>query len=652
MDEHSSTLDFQKVIELVLDKAMQATDASAGAIAVANEERTGLLLLAHRGYPGQADAKRPWRWRIGTGIVGRVVKTGELSLVNDVSQDPDYDDFVPETQSQLTVPIIRENEVDGAIVLESPRLAGFSRGQTGFVQHLAEHAAVVMGNARLSQRLMESEERYRIYVENVPCVIWEADTESRFTYCSPQIEKLIGYTAEELVGHTPYEFLIHADDADKFKKRVRQMSREGRDEYTLRHRALHRDGSILHIEVGIKPVWDDAGRVVKYRGAARDVSQLVELQAQLIQLAKLSGIGQMICGVAHELNNTLTTVMGYSQLLQVTDVDEDVKEDLQRIYDDALRAQRIVQNLLTYARQKKPEHGPVDINEVIEHTLALRRYQLKVDDVEVVTELAENLPWTMADSYRLQQVFLNITNNAHQAILQMGKGALTVRSELLGDDTIRVTFADTGPGIPPEVLDKIFDPFFTTKDVGAGTGLGLSVSHDIIQEHGGRIWAESEPGQGATFIVELPVKSWLRDISVPSLDEEYEGLPSKRQRILVVDDEQNIVDLIVEVLKDSGYLADGVTSAELALRLLHQHRYDLIISDVKMPGMDGPTCEKEVRAMDPELAERIIFVTGDLLSPTTQAFLEERGGPCLEKPFELEELASLLRRALSDDEER
>ncbi len=652
MDELWSTLEFHKMMELVLDGAMRCTDASAGAVTVANEERTELLLLAHQGYPRQADANRPWRWRIGTGIVGRVVRTGELCLVDDVGQDPDYTGFVPETQSQLTVPITRENEVVGAIVLESPRLAGFSREQAGFVQQLAEYAAVAVSNARLYQRLMESEERYRIYIENAPCVIWEADDEGRFTYCSPQIEKLLGCTADELVGHTSYEFLIHADDADEFKKRVRQMSREGREEYTLRHRASHRDGSILHIEVGIRPVRDDAGRVVKYQGAARDVSEKVELQARLIQSAKLSGIGQMISGVAHELNNTLTTVMGYSQLLQAADVDQDVKEDLQRIYDDALRAQRIVRNLLTFARQKKPDHGPVDINEVIERTLALRRYQLKVDDVEVVTELAESLPWTMADSYQLQQVFLNITNNARQAILQMGGGTLTVGSELMDDDTICVTFADTGPGMPPEVLEKIFDPFFTTKDVGAGTGLGLSVSHDIIQEHGGRIWAESAPGQGATFIVELPVRSWLRDARAPFPDEESERTPSKRQRILVAEDEPNIVDLIVEVLRDTGYVADGVTSAERALRLLRKDRYDLIISDVKMPGMDGPTFEKEVRAMDPELAERIIFITGDLLSNTTQAFLEERGGVCLRKPFELEELTSLVKRALSDDERR
>ncbi len=648
VDELSSTLDFQRVIELVLDKAIEATNASLGGLSVLDEEGRGLIMLAHRGYPEDLDPREHEPWSIERGILGRVVRTGEWALVSDVSQDPDYVDFFPETRSQLTVPIMREHEVAGAIVLESPRLAGFNEDQASFVQRLAEHAAVAMSNAQLYERVRESEARYRTYVENVPDAIWEADARGRFTYWSPQIENSTGYSAEELVGHTVYEFFIHPDDVNEFNNIVRQLLIEGRDEYTLRHRALHRDGSTLHIEVSMKAVRDDGGRVVKYQGVARDVTERVHLQTQLIQSAKLSGIGQMISGVAHELNNPLTTVMGYSQLLQASDVDETIKEDLRRIYDDALRAQRIVQNLLTFARQKKPQRGPVDINEVIEQTLSLRKYQLRVDDVEVVTELAENLPWTMADSHQLQQVFLNIINNAHQAISQQrGGGILTVRSELVDSDTIRVTLADTGPGMPPQVLQRIFDPFFTTKDVGAGTGLGLSVSHGIIQEHGGRIWAESERGQGATFFVELPVKSWVQDASAFLGGEETGAIPSGRQRILVIDDEQNIVDLILDVLNDGGFHADGVTSAELALRLLREREYDLIISDVKMPGMDGAACEKEVRAIDGELADRIIFITGDFLSPTTQAFLEAGDRNCLEKPFDPEQLRTVVQEALS-----
>jgi len=523
MGELSSTLDFDKVIQLVLDKAMEATNASAGSIDLVAEDRSHLIWLAHRGYPPQVATQYPEFNSLERGIIGRVARSGQLALVDDVSKDPDYMDVVPGTRSQLTVPIVIENAVAGVIVLESPKRGGFTQEHADFVEHLAEHAAVAMSNARLYQRLRESEERYRAYVENVPDAIWETDPKGRYTYWSPQVESLTGYSPEELLGHTPYDFLVHPDETEDLKNRLRRMTEDARQEYVLRHHALRKDGSVFQMEVSIRPMWDEYGRPISYGGVARDVSEQIQLQEQLVQSAKLSAIGQMISGVAHELNNPLTTVMGYTQLLQAGDLDESVKADLQKIYDDALRAQRIVQDLLTFARQKKPQRAPTDINEAIERTLALRSYELKVENIEIVTELQENLPWTMADGYQLQQVFLNIVNNASQAMSQQeGAGVLAVRSECIGEDTIRVTFSDTGPGIPPQVLTRIFDPFFTTKDVGMGTGLGLSVSHGIIQEHGGRIWAESDPGGGSVFVIELPVISWAEESGMPSSDKDAE----------------------------------------------------------------------------------------------------------------------------------
>lgn len=370
-------------------------------------------------------------------------------------------------------------------------------------------------------------------------------------------------------------------------------------------------------------------------------------QAQLIQTARLSAIGEMISGVAHELNNPLTAVMGYAELLQATDLDAAVKDDLRRIYDSAMRAHRIVQNLLAFARQKKPQRSLADINELIERTFSLRRHHLEVDNVQIVTDLAENLPWTMADVSQLLQVFLNIINNAHQAMVGAdGGGVLTVKSELMDEDTIRLTFADTGPGIPEEILGRIFDAFFTTQEVGTGTGLGLSVSHGIVQEHGGRIWAESEPGRGATLFVELPVTTWAETIPVPTPEDDHQRISAASKRILVIDDEPATVDMIVQVLKESGYQVDGVKSADLAIEKLHQERYDLVVSYIEMPGIDGPTCMEEVKAVDPELAQRMIFITAGVLNPTTQAFLQTSGARCIEKPFRLEHLTTAVAEAL------
>jgi PAS domain S-box-containing protein len=518
--ELSSTLDLGKVISTVLDKAIGATEASAGSIDIVADDRSCLMWLAHRGYPPQTASRYAPASSIERGIVGRVARTGELALVDDVSQDPDYMGVIPDTRSQLTVPIIIDKAVAGVIVLESPKLRGFTQEHAAFVQHLAEHAAVAMDNAQLYERLRRSEERYRAYVENVPDAIWEADADGRFTYWSPQVESLTGYAPEELLGHTAAEVFVHPDDVEEFKNHFRRLIEEKSNETTVHLRALHKYGSPLDLEVSVKPVWGDDGRLIKYGGVARDVSERIRLHAHVVQSAKLSAIGQMIAGVAHELNNPLTTIIGYTQLLQACQADDTVQADLQRIYDGASRAQRIVQNLLTFSRQKKPERTPTDVNEVIEHTMTLRGYQLQEDDVEVITDLADNLPWTMADGYQLEQVFLNIVNNADQAMsLLSGKRVLTVTSALTDANTIRITFSDTGGGIPQAILDKVFDPFFTTRDVGLGTGLGLSIAHGIVQEHGGRIWAESTPGEGATFVIELPVKSWVEDMDVATSED-------------------------------------------------------------------------------------------------------------------------------------
>ncbi|MBI2836554.1 MAG: hypothetical protein HYX85_02540 [Chloroflexi bacterium] len=231
-----------------------------------------------------------------------------------------------------------------------------------------------------------------------------------------------------------------------------------------------------------------------------------ERHAQLYHTGRLASIGELAAGIAHELNNPLTSIIGFSELLaQSKDLPQNVKEDVELINREAKRTAGIVKNLLTFARRQPTSRQPTDVNAAIRNVLSLRAYEQKVHNIEVVANLASDLPPVMGDAFQLQQVFMNIVINAEYFMTEAhGRGTLTVSSERAGN-TVRISFADDGPGISQENLGRLFTPFFTTKEVGKGTGLGLSICHGIVTEHGGRIRAESEPGKGATFIIELPV---------------------------------------------------------------------------------------------------------------------------------------------------
>ena len=230
-----------------------------------------------------------------------------------------------------------------------------------------------------------------------------------------------------------------------------------------------------------------------------------QVEEQLLVSDRLASIGELASGIAHELNNPLTSVIGFSQLLLGRELPDDIREDIKVIYSEARRAAEVMKNLLIFARKHTSVKQLVNINSVIEKVLTVRAYEQRVENIQVITRLAPDLPVTMADYFQLQQVFLNIVINAEHFMLEAHqRGTLTITTQRVGN-TIKASFADNGPGIGKEDLGHLFDPFFTTKEVGKGTGLGLSICHGIITEHSGRIYAESESGKGATFVVELPI---------------------------------------------------------------------------------------------------------------------------------------------------
>jgi len=387
--------------------------------------------------------------------------------------------------------------------------------------------------------------------------------------------------------------------------------------------------------------------------------KLRETQAQLVQSEKLSALGQLVAGVAHEINNPLTGIIGFSELLtdgRAASNPAVVTEYVSRIREQAERVRRIVQNLLSFAREHEPHRELASVNDLLRRVLEMRLYPLRTGNIEVRTDLDPELPITIVDPYQMQQVFLNLIMNAEQAMSDAhGAGRLVVRTRLAGEDVLRVEVEDDGPGIPEDQLTKVFDPFFTTKEVGQGTGLGLSVCFGIVREHEGRIWAESPVydegdarGPGARFVVEFPLKQgpWAAEI-VPR-EGKRQAEASRAMRILVVDDEEIVTTFLTDALAQHGHQIDQIYKAKEALDLLERMAYDLIFCDLRMPGMGGRDFYEQLSARDPELARRVVFVTGDMASQATREFLEKSGRLFLEKPFTLEALYQVIEKSAGE----
>jgi two-component system NtrC family sensor kinase len=323
-----------------------------------------------------------------------------------------------------------------------------------------------------------------------------------------------------------------------------------------------------------------------------------------------------------------------------------------KILHESDRAAKIVRNLLTFARPREPHMVAVDVNRLVSDALDTREIQLTAANVRVVRRLASGLPRTMADPNQVEQVLANLVGNAVQALTNHAGPRVIEALTESRNGKIRITIADNGPGMPAQVLNKIFDPFFTTKGPGNGTGLGLSICYSIVEEHKGKIWVETEVGRGSRFFVELPVVACRDQADDPGvlLDKPTVDPHAAERRLLIVDDEPGIVEVLKEVLGSSGYSIETASNGAEALARITSQPYDLIISDLCMPEMSGERFYRELSARFPHLRDRIIFVTGDTVSPNSRQFLEETGARWLSKPFSIREIEKTVLAALHDGE--
>ena len=471
---------------------------------------------------------------------------------------------------------------------------------------------------------------------------------------NPHLKIMLGYPPEtpddEVVLFRPERFV----DASARTAFLTRLVNEGAvSDYLLR--LIRRDGESVWVEVTARADRVGRGTSLRVEALLRDVSerkrlddQSRDLYLQLLQAEKMAALGQTISGVAHELNNPLATILSWAERLAERAGDATTRRGLDVILGESERAARIVRNLLTFARKRQSTRSLIDLNQIVKETMALRPYEQRTLNIDVLSALASGLPLVFADAHQIQQVLLNLVINAEQAMLTAnGRGSLVIRTWHDADhDAVVLQVSDDGPGIPPEVKSKIFDPFFTTKETGKGTGLGLTVAYAIVQEHGGSIRVDSSPDGGASFTVELPV-STADTLSKARRVARSNGEVTREASVLLVEDERALALAVSEALIDAGLQVDHVGDGEEALARVRQSSYDLVICDLKMPRIDGMALYRAIAAASPVLARRVIFVTGDVAGVDAERFLEESGCRWLAKPFRLGDLLRSVREALA-----
>ncbi len=492
------------------------------------------------------------------------------------------------------------------------------------------------------------------------------DAEGRIRMASGRLAAIFGLESrrllefvsiDALIASLAYQFLRPAETAARWRERVRQGNEASWDEFELVR------PSRKIVERFARPLYKPDGTRLGWLEVYRDITGQRLIQSKLMQTEKMAALGQLVSGIAHELNNPLTSIQGYAQLLLGRRSASDRAGDALRISQEAERAGRIVKNLLLFSRETKSERRAVQLNEVIERTISLRTYELKLQNIEVELALDGSLPQTLADSARLQQVVLNLIVNAEQAIVasrgeESRNGRILIRTRRLAGDRVAMEVSDDGPGIPPEIVPRIFDPFFTTKPPGIGTGLGLSIVYGIVQEHGGEVTVDSLPGRGTTLTVELPalsVSGFVYSSDEPAMETKVAAaIPlqaserkSTRKHILIVEDEPTVAELIADVMAEQGHSVDTLLDSREALGRLEERSYSLVICDLKMPYVDGPGLYRALVRRENPMQQRVLFVTGDTMAPRTIEFLKSSGLPYLAKPFLVEELKEAVREALA-----
>ena len=526
--------------------------------------------------------------------------------------------------------------------------AGAVRDTSGHVVRYHGSLTDVTERREMERRLHQQQEFARRLIDSFPDLILVLDTQGRYTFVSPRVKEVLGYEPEE-VRELELGGRTHVEDRPGVLSLFGEVVAGRQNFASLEMRVRNKQEEWRRLRCHFSPFFDEHGKIEGVIVSGRDVTDLKRLEEQLIQAEKLAAMGQMLAGVAHELNNPLTAILGVTELLgERGGVDADTKRQLDLTHRQARRAARIVQNLLEFSRPAAPQKKAVEMNTLVERTLQLHEHSLRRNNIEVDFQPQTGLPPVIGDANQLVQVFLNLITNAEYAIREVReKGRIQIRIGRIGGH-LSCTVQDDGVGIPPEALPRLFDPFYTTKRPGGGTGLGLSICLSIIREHGGSIDVETLPAGGSAFTVYLPLAgSQETQVADPG------GSPSELMRsgqdvykgrsVMVLDDEESIRALLEEGLSPQGIRVDCAATVDEALELAKHRAYDVLLCDLNLAGTGftggGRDAARQIVAASLGAKPEVLFMTGDLVDANASASDFRQ----LQKPFRISEVLVLLR---------
>ena len=642
-------LDEEHISRICLEAAVTGIGFERGTLYLINKEGTGILgryvhSTQEAGFSEEQMQKRIIPLDSGD-ILAEVVRGKKAVLIEDPANDPRVNRrFVEEvdTRSFCLVPVMTEHKVLGIIGADNYNSGRrITQNQLGKLELFCNFTALALDNANLVASVKMSEERYRTVLDNSLDAIVGLDSSFLITVWNRGAQMLFGYYPAEIMGQ-PVSKLF---SQEAFKPAMRAV--QEKSFFSERCvSGVNSMGRELEMDVTWTGSIEGKSRDREWTVVIRDVSEQRKLQAQLIQAEKLSAVGQLISGVAHELNNPLTVIMGNSELLNKLRQSAGEEPDLAltEIYESSRRCGDIVKNLLAFVRESRKKKQVVSIPEVVKSAVNLMSYKFrKAENIKLVQQPVSYIPPVMADFHQIEQILLNLFQNACDSLSEkQGEKKIEVRMRY-HVNSVFIEVEDNGPGIPPEILSRVFDPFFTTKAEGQGTGLGLTICRRIAGEHGARLTCASEPGKGAVFTLELPIVNMPGKEPAP---ESAPAAPAAGKKVLVVDDEADILKMIVRMLEAEKGIVHTASSAPEAIEKLKKEKYDAVICDVEMGAVKGFAVREAMLEM--KCKAGFIFTTGDQLNKNIMAQIKNANVPFLPKPFTIMELLSVLKEAMSD----